>query len=79
MPDARDPLPPAPRVVVSHTAPGQLEGAVARAFAAGVPAGWVTVDEDYGQSKLLLVFMEEHDQPHVVATRRNDDVVTTPG
>jgi hypothetical protein len=49
---------------------------VARAFVAGVPAGWVTMDEAYGQSKSLRVFMEEHDQPHVVATRRNDDVVT---
>ncbi|HLL48729.1 MAG TPA: hypothetical protein VK399_18655, partial [Longimicrobiaceae bacterium] len=38
MPDARDSRPPAPRVVVSHTGPGQLEGAVARAFAA-VPLG----------------------------------------
>ena len=50
---------------------------LARAFAAGVPAGWVAMDEAYGQSKSLRVLMEEHDQPHVVATRRNDDVVTT--
>ena len=50
---------------------------LARAFAAGVPAGWVTMDEAYGQSKSLRVFMEEHDQAHVVATRRNDDVITT--
>ena len=50
---------------------------LARAFAAGVPAGWVTMDEAYGQSESLRVWMEEHDQPHVVATRRNDDVVTT--
>jgi SRSO17 transposase len=48
-----------------------------RAFAAGVPAGWVTMDEAYGQSKSLRVWLEEHDQPHVVATRCNDDVVTT--
>jgi SRSO17 transposase len=50
---------------------------LAGAFAAGLPAGWVTMDEAYGQSKSLRVFMEEHDQPHMVATRRNDDVVTT--
>ena len=48
-----------------------------RAFAAGVAAGWVTMDEAYGQSKSLRVFMEAHDQAHVVATRRNDDVITT--
>ena len=50
---------------------------LARAFAAGVPAGWVTMDEAYGQSKSFRVWMEEHDQPHVVATRRDDDVITT--
>src|SRR5690242_9534889 len=48
-----------------------------RAFAAGVPAAWVTMDEAYGQSKSLRVWLEEHDQAHVVATRCNDDVVTT--
>lgn len=26
--------------------------------------------------ELLLVSMQDYDQPHVVATRRNDDVVT---
>jgi tetratricopeptide (TPR) repeat protein len=48
-----------------------------RAFAAGIPVGWVTLEEAYGQSKSLRVWMEDHDQPHVVATRRNDDVITT--
>jgi hypothetical protein len=33
----------------------------ARAFDAGIPTGWVTMDEAYGQSKSLRVFMEEHD------------------
>ena len=50
---------------------------LARAFAAGVPAGWVTMDEAYGQSKSLRVWLEDHDQAHVVATRCTDDVVTT--
>ncbi|WIN00810.1 IS701 family transposase [Actinoplanes oblitus] len=50
---------------------------LARAFAAGVPAAWVTMDEAYGQWKSLRVWLEDHDQPHVVATRCNDDVVTT--
>jgi SRSO17 transposase len=50
---------------------------LARVFAAGVPAAWVTMDEAYGQSKSLRVWLEAHDQPHVVATRCNDDVVTT--
>jgi SRSO17 transposase len=50
-----------------------------RAFAAGVPAAWVTMDEAYGQAKSLRAWLEEHDQAHVVATRCNDDVVTTSG
>lgn len=50
---------------------------LARAFAAGVPAAWVTMDEAYGQSKALRVWLEDHDRAHVVATRCNDDVVTT--
>lgn len=50
---------------------------LARAFAAGVPTAWVTMDEAYGQSKALRVWLKEHDQAHVVATRCNDDVVTT--
>ena len=48
-----------------------------RAFAAGVRPGWVTMDEAYGQSKSLRVWLESHDQPYVVATRRNDDMITT--
>ncbi|AVT32590.1 DDE endonuclease [Plantactinospora sp. BC1] len=50
---------------------------LARALDAGVPVGWVTMDEAYGQSKSLRVWLEERDVPHVVATRRNDDMVTT--
>lgn len=50
---------------------------LARAFTAGDPAGWVTMDEAYGQLKSLRVFMEEHDQAHFLATCRNEDVITT--
>lgn len=52
---------------------------LSRAFAAGVPAGWVTADEAYGCSKHLRVWLEEHDMAHVMATRRNDTVITTAG
>ncbi|GIF13797.1 IS701 family transposase [Actinoplanes teichomyceticus] len=48
-----------------------------RAFAAGIRPGWVSMDEAYGQSKSLRVWLEKHDQPYVVATRRNDDMITT--
>jgi SRSO17 transposase len=45
-----------------------------RAFDAGVPFGWVTADEAYGQVKYVRVWLEEHDAAYVLATRRNDDV-----
>ena len=35
------------------------------------------MDEAYGQSKSLRVWLESYDQPYVVATRRNDDMITT--
>lgn len=51
------------------------EQMLARTFAAGIRAGWVTMDEAYGQSKHLRVWLESHDQAYVVATRRNDDMI----
>nr|WP_198141555.1 IS701 family transposase [Micromonospora sp. ATCC 39149]QLK01739.1 IS701 family transposase [Micromonospora carbonacea]QLK01740.1 IS701 family transposase [Micromonospora carbonacea] len=50
---------------------------LARALDAGVPVGWVTMDEAYGQSKYLRVWLEQRDVGYVVATRRNDDMITT--
>jgi hypothetical protein len=50
---------------------------LARALDARVPVDWVTMDEAYGQSKSLRVWLEDRDVPYVVATRRNDDMVTT--
>jgi len=48
-----------------------------RAFAAGVPFSWVTADEAYGQVKYLRVWLEQHDAPYVLATKRNDTLITT--
>ncbi|MGW0504067.1 IS701 family transposase [Micromonospora sp. NPDC003241] len=50
---------------------------LARALDSGVPVGWVTMDEAYGQSKSLRVWLEHRDVGYVVATRRNDDMITT--
>ncbi|MBB5830040.1 SRSO17 transposase [Micromonospora carbonacea] len=50
---------------------------LARALNAGAPVGWVTMDEAYGQSKSLRVWLEQRDVGYVVATRRNDDMITT--
>ncbi|GAC1432775.1 MAG: IS701 family transposase [Chloroflexota bacterium] len=38
-----------------------------RAFAAGVPAAWVTADEVYGDDGTLRAWLEEQDKPYVLA------------
>src|SRR3954470_8742416 len=47
-----------------------------RALDAGVPAGWLTADEIYGQDKRLRVWCEQHALPYVLATRSIDTVAT---
>jgi SRSO17 transposase len=59
------------------TKPQLAKTMLARAFDAGVPVGWVTGDEAYGQVKSLRIWLEERDVAHVMATRRNDTVITT--
>ena len=61
------------------TKPRQAMAMLERAFDAGVPFGWVTADEAYGQVKYLRVWLEEHDAAHVLATKVNDTVTTTEG
>jgi len=61
------------------TKPRQAMAMLARAFDAGVPFGWVTADEAYGQVKYLRVWLEEHDAAHVVSTKINDTLITTAG
>jgi SRSO17 transposase len=68
-----------PDEVEFTTKPRQAMAMLARAFAAGVPFGWVTADEAYGQVKYLRVWLEAHDAAHVLATKRNDTLVTTSG
>lgn len=45
----------------------------------GVPFGWVTADEAYGQFKYLRVWLETHDAANMLATKRNDTLITTTG
>jgi SRSO17 transposase len=47
-----------------------------RAITAGVPFSWITADEAYGQVKYLRVWLEDHDAAYVLATRRNDTLIT---
>jgi SRSO17 transposase len=58
------------------TKPEQARRMLTRALDAGVPAGWLTADEIYGQDKRLRVWCEQHGLPYVLATRSNDTVAT---
>lgn len=46
-----------------------------RAFAAQVPAGWVTGDEGYGGDRRLRRWLEDQDWPHVLAVKRTEPLV----
>jgi SRSO17 transposase len=58
------------------TKPELARRMLGRALHPGVPAGWLTADEVYGQDKRLRVWCEQHDLPYVLATRSNDTVAT---
>jgi SRSO17 transposase len=66
-----------PDEVEFTTKPRQGMVMLARAFDAGVPFGWVTADEAYGQVAYLRVWLEQQDAAHVVATKCNDTLITT--
>src|SRR3954447_3889185 len=58
------------------TKPELARAMLGRALEAGVPAGWLTADEVYGQDKRRRVWCEQHGLPYVLATRSNDTVAT---
>src|SRR3954451_4768146 len=58
------------------TKPELARAMLIRALEAGVPAGWLTADEVYGQDKRLRVWCEQHGLRYVLATRSNDTVTT---
>ena len=43
-----------------------------RALESGVPFGWVTGDEVYGNDRRLRLWLERRDVPHVLAIRSNE-------
>ena len=65
-----------PSEVAFATKPRQAMAMIERALAAGVPFGWVTADEAYGQAKYLRFWLEQHDLAYVVATKVNDTLFT---
>jgi len=48
---------------------------IGRALDAGVPAGWVTGDEVYGQHSRLRMMLEERQMPYVLAVPVNQRVI----
>jgi SRSO17 transposase len=63
-----------PEVVGVRTKPELARAMLERALAAGVPAGWVTGDEVYGRDRRLRRWLEERDQPFVLAVAANEAV-----
>jgi SRSO17 transposase len=49
---------------------------IARAVAAGVPFGWVTADEAYGQVGRLRMWLEDHHLAHVLAVPKSQMVIS---
>jgi SRSO17 transposase len=49
---------------------------IERAVEAGVPFGWVTADEVYGNDTMFRLWLENLDIPHVVAVQKNAMAVT---
>jgi SRSO17 transposase len=56
------------------TKPQLAKQMLARAFAAGVPAAWVTGDEVYGGDGNLRRWLEQEGRPYVLAARSNQCV-----
>ena len=65
-----------PDEVAFATKPRQMQTMIERAVAAGVPFGWFTADEAYGQNPGLRAWLEEQDIAYVMATRCDDEVAS---
>src|SRR5215207_8492173 len=61
-----------PDAVPFRTKPELAQLMLARALAAGVPAGWVTGDEVYGGARRLRLWLEAEHQPFVLAIKRSE-------
>jgi SRSO17 transposase len=61
-----------PEDVTFRTKPALARAMLARAFAAGVPAAWVTGDEVDGRDRRLRLWLEEQERPFVLAVATNE-------
>jgi SRSO17 transposase len=62
-----------------RTKPELAELMLTRALDAGVPAGWVTADEIYGQNAGLRLALEERGMPYVLAVPVNQYTIPATG
>jgi SRSO17 transposase len=63
-----------PAQVQFATKPVQAAAMLARALDAGVPAGWVTADEAYGQDAKFRTFLDQRRIGYVVAVPRSQSI-----
>ena len=63
-----------PEEAAFQTKPALARAMLARAFAAGVPAAWVTGDEVYGRDRRLRLWLEEQGRPFVLAVATNESL-----
>jgi SRSO17 transposase len=68
-----------PEDVEFTTKPRQALAMISRAIAAGVPFGWFTADETYGQAKYLQAWLEGQDVFYVMAIRCSDTLTMPAG
>ncbi|NRQ32956.1 IS701 family transposase [Nonomuraea sp. NN258] len=61
------------------TKPQLLQAMIERVLAAGVPFGWVTADEAYGDNGPLRRYLEEHQVGYVLAVSRAHQITTGAG
>src|SRR4051794_36095636 len=65
--------------VAFATKPELARAMLTRALDTGMPAGWLTADEVYGQDKRLRVWGDQHGLPYALAPRSNDPGATGDG
>jgi SRSO17 transposase len=61
------------------TKPQLLQAMIERAITAGVPFGWVTADEAYGDNGPLRAFLEQQHVAYVLAVSRDHVIATAAG
>ena len=61
-----------PEKAAFRTKPQLARGMLERAVESGVPFGWATGDEVYGNDRNLRLWLERRDVPHVLAIKSNE-------